>query len=258
MSKYTTSIRWIVEMYTEEMEGLPITDRIKASLPRIFDFDFPMYSEEHRTSLERKIIMHYFNKEIGAETFGLWKFWLEERLNLIMPKYIEIYKTTNFDYLKTFSENETYTSNRKSDGQIVDTSNLERNDNGSDLITTSVDTINNSNGDVTSNAINSDFPQGNINGIDYASTGQDVNTKNKQDDKIHSSSTNTTDKNNKVTSKTNTNSDRIDNTTENYTRHKEGYNGKSTTELNMEYRNSIINIDNMIISELKDLFMLIY
>ena len=69
-------------------------------------------------------------------------------------------------------------------------------------------------------------------------------------DTTSSSNTNTTSSSN--TNTTNTTNDI-------FTRNHKGLSGsKSRTQLNLEYRQSLINIDKMVIEELKDLFMLIY
>ena len=91
MSKYTMSLLEMVRMYTPESTE-SITKRIEESLPKIFSFDFPLYKEGHRKELEKKIVMHYLNKEIGLETPSLWKVYLEMRLNEIMPYYNDLYK----------------------------------------------------------------------------------------------------------------------------------------------------------------------
>lgn len=103
MSTYTTSIRMIVESLGSS--GDTIYEKINNALPLIFDFDFPLYDENHRTELERKIVMHYFNREIGLETFALWKLYLNERLNLEMPYYNQLYavEANKFDYLVNVS-----------------------------------------------------------------------------------------------------------------------------------------------------------
>ena len=98
MSKYTTQVRWIIEQATSGNDSLPISKRIELACPIIFNFNFPIWNEDYRPILEKKILMHYFNKEIGLETVGLWKFYLEERLNLIMPYYNKLYETTVKDY----------------------------------------------------------------------------------------------------------------------------------------------------------------
>lgn len=91
MSKYTISILELIREYTAD-STLPISKRIDLAIPKIFDFSYPIYEESHRKVLERKILMHYLNKEIGLETPDLWKIYLESRFNEIMPYYNELYR----------------------------------------------------------------------------------------------------------------------------------------------------------------------
>ena len=62
---------------------------------KIFDFDYPLPNddEETKTNLETKIIKHYYMQEIGFETWGRFKLALNERMNLIMPYFNELYKS---------------------------------------------------------------------------------------------------------------------------------------------------------------------
>lgn len=104
MSKYTTEVRWICEMAANrgdhkiDLEEATPTEIITAAAPYIFNFDFPMYDEKYRLPLEVKILRHYYGREIGAETVGRWKLQLEDRLNIIMPYYNELYKTTLYEF----------------------------------------------------------------------------------------------------------------------------------------------------------------
>jgi hypothetical protein len=101
--------------------------------------------------------------------------------------------------------------------------------------------------------LESDAPQANYAGLDYASKLNDT-TDTKND-------TVTTDNNNTTTNTgtNNTTNDNTSTTNDNYTKTNKGNSGsKSFTELILEYRESLINIDSMIIDELKDLFMSIY
>ncbi|MBO5713124.1 MAG: hypothetical protein J6R88_02840 [Clostridia bacterium] len=59
---------------------------------------YPIWKEEHRAVLEKKIIEHYYNQQIGFETFGRFKFELNVKMREIMPYYVDIYKTTQYDY----------------------------------------------------------------------------------------------------------------------------------------------------------------
>ena len=137
MSKYTTEVRYICEVYADLDHSVgynSIDTVITTALPKIFDFDFPIFDENYRSVLEKKILKHYYTREISEETFGLWKLRLDTKLNEIMPYYNKLYnsellefnplytvnltrdKNTDFDSTRNGKENitdHTTTSNRK-------------------------------------------------------------------------------------------------------------------------------------------------
>ena len=59
---------------------------------------FPIWDEDHRGELEKKIIEHYYFRQIGFETVGRFKFNLNVRLREIMPRMNKLYKTTLYEY----------------------------------------------------------------------------------------------------------------------------------------------------------------
>lgn len=275
MSKYTTQIRFIIEMNSDE--GLPITQRIEQALPAIFNFNYPIWSNEYKRTLEKKILMHYFNKEICCETVGLWKLYLEERLNLIMPYYNEIYKTVAIDYewLEDIDVVEHYEGNKNivgkikdsSVGTIIDSSRGKVTDSGQDTTTSSNNETNTLTGTKTSKDLKSDLPQANYQGLDYGTELHDTTSTDNNTTTHEATSNSTIDKNNvtDTTSNSNTdtssssNTDTTNTTNDNFIRSHKGLNGsRSRQQLNLEYRQSLINIDKMVIEELKDLFMMIY
>ena len=96
MSKYTTEVRFICENGAGLVESKgykSINQIITDAIPKIFDFEFPIFDETYRPVLERKILKHYYTREIGMETVGLWKHFLDMRLNEIMPYYNKLYKS---------------------------------------------------------------------------------------------------------------------------------------------------------------------
>lgn len=106
MSKYTTEIRYMCEVYAGENESKgfdSIEDKLfgeelvpgilSKAAPHVFDFDFPIFDENYRLPLEKKILRHYYTREIGFETVGLFKLKLCDRLNMIMPYYNQLYKS---------------------------------------------------------------------------------------------------------------------------------------------------------------------
>lgn len=101
MSHYTTELRFICENYAglTESEGYGnVSDIIEKSRTQVFDFDFPIFDENYRSVLETKIIKHYYTREIGAETVGLWKHFLDRRMNEIMPYYNKLYESELLEF----------------------------------------------------------------------------------------------------------------------------------------------------------------
>lgn len=96
MSKYTTEVRFICETYAglTESEGYnSINEIIGKSMDKVFDFDYPIFDNAYKNVLQRKILKHYYTREIGLETVGLWKHFLDMRMNEIMPYYNKLYET---------------------------------------------------------------------------------------------------------------------------------------------------------------------
>ena len=92
MSKYTTEVRYICESYAglEDSVGYDSIDEvIEKSYLKIFQNDkIPMFKGEenaHRALLLKKILLHYYSREIGYETVGLWKLKLNQKLREILP-----------------------------------------------------------------------------------------------------------------------------------------------------------------------------
>ena len=293
MSKYTTQVRWIIEQLTSDSKNLPISQRVSLACPKIFNFNFPMWLEEYRPTLEKKILMHYFNKEIGFETVGLWKFYLEERLNLIMPYYNELYKTTvkDYDWLTDTKAHETYVGNKKLQenakfdangnvksaliGDTTDDFTGKVQDTGGETFSGTGSSTTDGTQSQNTKTLESDLPQANYANLDYGTKlteGEQSGISHEKSTTTNNSTTdrsNTTDTTNKdvvhATQNSNTDTtqqstnDLQSNTDDIYTRDRVGaFGSHSLTELLIQYRDSLINIDNMVIDDLKDLFMMIY
>lgn len=101
MSKYTTEVRFICETAAglETSQGYTSVNKIiEKALPFVFDFTFPIFDESYRNVLETKILKHYYTREIGLESVGLWKLKLETKLNEIMPFYNQLYKSELLEF----------------------------------------------------------------------------------------------------------------------------------------------------------------
>lgn len=114
MSNYTTTIRMICKNLTQETDPYKSID---AARPIIFDFKYPIPDDsEFKARFEKKFLMFYFMSEICCETYALWKFWLTEKLNRIMPYYVEKYNSI-VSKDKIFADSDyTVTDNRKDSG----------------------------------------------------------------------------------------------------------------------------------------------
>lgn len=100
MAKYTTEIRSICEHYaglTESTGFEDVDEIIEKARSKIFQ-NYPIFNENHRAELEHKILKHYYMREIGFETAGLFKLFLNERMAEIMPYYNKLYESETFEF----------------------------------------------------------------------------------------------------------------------------------------------------------------
>jgi hypothetical protein len=134
MSIYTTEVRYICETMAgyDVSQGFSKIDEIlDKAVPKVFDFEWPIFDEEYRVPLEKKILRYFYTREIGCETYGLWKLMLQNKLCEIMPYYNQLYKSellmagvnplTDVDYTKS--------GNRTDEGADTRTTEREGTDN---------------------------------------------------------------------------------------------------------------------------------
>ena len=252
MSKYTTEVRYICETYSElsESTGYSNIEKIIASaIPKIFDFKFPIFDEKYRNVLETKIIRHYYTREIGAETVGLWKHWLNTKLNEIMPYYNQLYKSELLEFNPLYdvdiSREHTSTSNgtKKDTGETTGTATTEETGR---LEGTGTNTNKNSN-------YYSDTPQGGVSNLENLKylTNATLDSFNGT-----ATTTNNTVNNGSTSTSGLTKNDSIINNTEQYLEQVRGKQGSSSyAKMLEEYRATFLNIDMQIINELSNLFM---
>lgn len=89
-------MRWICQTKANLDTG-DINTIISTSAPKIFD-NYPIFDEAYRTTLNTKILRHYYTREIGEETVELWRFRLNTRMNEIMPYYNLLYKSATLNF----------------------------------------------------------------------------------------------------------------------------------------------------------------
>ena len=127
MSKYTTEVRFLCESLTghTESKGLSDVDNILTEAsPIIFSFQFPIFDEAYRLPLERKILRHYYTREISEETYGLWKLRLQDRMGTIMPYYNKLYESALLSF-NPFYDVDLTTNHAGNQSGVVDTNERE-------------------------------------------------------------------------------------------------------------------------------------
>lgn len=230
MSKYTTEVRYICESYAGLKESVgfnEVENVITQALPKIFDFDFPIFDENYREVLERKIVRHFYTREIGFETVGLWKLKLNTKLNEIMPLYNQRYKSTLLEYNPLYSVNKTI--HRGGDGKLTRE--------GTDTVKEDgTRDINNTNK-------YSDTPQGTLQNLvnDTYLTNATINNTHEAPDLNTKTTYGTTFT-----------------TTNDYTDTIYGLEGRNPSKMLEDFRKTFLNIDMEIINELESLFMLLW
>lgn len=213
---------------------------INQARPLLFDFNYPLYDPQYKNVLETKIMEHYWFREIGLETYGKFKFFLNRKLNEIMPYYNQLYKSATIEFNPMHDTD----INRVHDRIQNETRDKQsKTDSTNDITVDSTETGKSGTG-------YSDTPQGqieNVTDLKYLTNYTSVNS----EATGHSTSTND--------GVTNIDENEKANTTENYIENIIGKSGGSSfSSYLQEYRDTFINIDMMIIEELSELFMNIY
>lgn len=240
MSKYTTELKTICENYAmcERFTGASnVENIIEKSRGKIFDFYYPIFDSDYKRVLESKILKHYYTREIGLETVGLWKLKLNTKLNEIMPYYNQLYKSELLEFNPFFDVDLTRTHNTVNNGSSS----------GNSKIANSTSNNSSEQHSVTNLNKFSDTPQGSLERVksgDYL-TNVTENIDNGQ------SYNNTYINNNVVNSESNT----VKNVEDYLEKVKGKQGGADYSSLLLKYRETFLNIDVMIIEELSSLFM---
>ena len=224
MAKYTIELRKIIEYEGRETVENYFKDYCINNYLRPNEVETILNANIwSKDRLASKIVDHYYMREIGYETIGLFKHYAKVYMREIMERYLPlIYSNSiNYDPLVNVDYTETFTRN----------------------ITGSGESESNSTNNASGLSVNSDTPQGQIsksailNGNYASNTGAS---------ETESSITDSTSNSN--------------NTDENYTKKVKGNSGVSATAQKMieQYRKNIIAIDEQIIKELDKIFMGLY
>lgn len=294
MSKYTTELRFLCESYANEWQSKgfnSVEEILSEAVHYVFNFNWPIFDENYRIPLETKILRHYYTREISEESVGLWKLRLCDKLNMIMPYYNQLYESTLLEFNPLFDTDLQRIHSKRDDGQTNKTKTIQQTT-GEEIDSTTTtnrdveytndkDSASRKDDANTKWNLYSDTPQGGIQifGQEETSDGSLVTPtiegnsyltnatkdtdeatssatyseagKGRTDDDATSvfSSDTSGSKNESVTAQ-----DVITNT-QTYAEHLFGKRGSITySKMLLEFRETLLNIDAMIIEELSDLF----
>lgn len=253
MSKYTTEVRFICENSAglSESEGADNVDSILDKCwNKVFNFDFPIFDENYRQVLCRKILKHYYTREIAHETVGRWKLALNAKLNEIMPYYNQLYKSELLEFNPFYDVD--LTRSREGSGTSNRTSNNRETNSGTSK------NVSSGSGTSNTNTLNrfSDTPQ---NSMDTQGIADSVPlttvTKVNEDNTTTNTSTDTLTRDD---SKTGNGTENI-NSTDKYIETVKGKQGtENYSSLLKKFRETFLNIDMMIIEDCSDCFFTLW
>lgn len=215
--------------------------------------DYPIFDEAYRDQLNAKIIDHYWFREIGMETPGLFKRFLRRRLNEVMPYYNELYKTTMAEFDPLANYRQTREGGRKTSAAEQRTQDTQASFDNKRAEASSSTTASDTNS--TGRTVNSVTPQMQLSGReDYASSLVDT----AGNSTVSGSASNDATSDEAGTSTGRTADSAASQGTEDYVETVSGLVGLTAPEALMRWRQSLLNVDLMAINELDDLFMGLY
>jgi len=232
MASYTIELRKVCEYYTREvvenwfknynLEDYLTLDQIQTITKK---------GVWNKDKLAKKIVDHYFMREIGFETPALFEHYAKMKMQEIMEDYLPVIYSNSIEFDPLVNVDFTETFEREIDGSSENegTSNSNSSSNSSGL-----------------NIVNN-TPQTNI-------TKQNLETG------VYASQVNQADNESQIEDETKTSNSGTSNQKEKYTKNTKGNSGVSATAqaLIMQYRETIRAVDREIIENLNDLFMGLY
>lgn len=232
-----------------------------------FDYPVPRASIEYngktctvdfnKAVFEKKIIDHFYFRQIGQETVGRWLHYFRTRIREIMPYFVQLYEfdakfrsiedpLESYNLVEEFEREHSQNGTTSSEGSSDTTGSVSRESSG----TAGRDTAN--------NLVRkfSNTPQGSVSNLDNYMTEATVEDSTASDDSVtaESGSESTTGKEtSSITGNT------TDSGEESYRLVKRGNIGVQPLGGEVEnIRKAIINIDQMVIDQLNDLFLGLY
>lgn len=295
MATYTMRINelanYLCAEHAEDVVGMTYSQKLDYAAELIMPEDYPCYGvdlEEQdamRSTLSKAIVRHYLMREIGYETYELWKIMLETRLREIMPYYQQLYETTLFklDLENPYHMITEHDQTQKDDRDVQregdrGITTQDSDDTTAKIVygrvvngTSSMNDERSESSQSTSHSSHSDFPQASYANGDYVSTADDAtgngsgssegtqNGTTSEKNSGEDNATNSTVRNGKNDEKWSDKSKDINDQIMHYLHDVKGHtNNLEILDAIEKWRELILNINQQIIEELKDLFIQLY
>ena len=231
MSKYTTQLRYICEEKAGLLESTGDYNKVIAeSWNKIVKPETVLFDPNYAAVLYPKILKHYYFDEIAHETVAHFIFRLNTKLDEILPYYNQLYRSALIEFDPLGDTDYTITGNREDNNTFDST----RTDNLVNSVTN------------RSKDLRSDTPQGTIENVDI-NNNLYISEAVINDGIVNNE--------NRGTKK---HADIIHNLNDYYEHVTGKRGGMSNAEALLKFRETFINIDMMIINELRPLFMGVY
>ena len=191
-----------------------------------FDYDFYIDSDVIKSNFEKKFIDEYYFNEIGMETVARFQHRLKTRLNKIMPYYKQLYQTElrskDIDFMLNKDLVETFERSLESDSNSLN-----------DLTVNNTGVNDNLESNIENGNASLDLDNGSLTNVSKSTLTDNTNSSSIINDKTSQN------ERTRFISKGNIGI-------------------TSSAELLEKWRKTLINIDELIINECSDLFMMIY
>lgn len=275
MSKYTTEVRFICEQKAglEGSVGASDVDEVLSkSWNKVVTSNFAIFDESYREKLVTKVLKHYYLREIGAETAGVWMLWMDTKFEEVMPYYNQLYESAklkfepfyDMDYTRSSQRDVTENEHGSYENKSQSESSVSSTDTGKTSNTRTGKTTEAGSSSGNTKDLYSDTPQGGLTGVEsekYLTNARKITENVDSNTNVDETVTDTgTSEVKGVTSRT-VNSKLNNSNAKSGTRgdaFSESVQGKmgggSYSKMLIEYRDTFINIDMLVIDEFKDLF----
>lgn len=263
MSKYTTEVRYICENKSglqKSANANEVDAILEQSWNKIFTTNVDFFDEAYRKILCKKILKHYYLREIGCETVGIWILWMNTKLEEIMPYYNQLYKSELLQFNPLYDTDVTRTHNRTTDS--TNNENKNRTVNGSGITKNNGSVASKSDGSSNNNSLDlyADTPQGAISTLEnetYLTNARKISDNSTVTN--NENITNTKNGENEYIENEENKNIETNNSTEDYLESVKGkQGGESYSSMLIKYRDTFLNIDMQVIEEFSDLFMLLW